>query len=372
MTLLDRYLTRQCVAAIATVIGVLSALTLLFALIEELDEDNANYGFAQAIEYLLLTMPRRIEELLSYGVFIGLLLALGNLAEGGELTAIRAAGVSPRRIMIALLPTLGICLALNLVLSEILSPAGERAGVQSKQRAFLGESLGQAINHSAANPFITPKDGVWLRRSFASGSEFAHIGGIDQQGHLAHIHVYQLNALNHLVATRQAVSGTFDAEKSHWLLHQVATTELKERAVESFDEKTWVWANPVNPEQLATQAFSDPRKMTVVQMWQYLSRAEQHHMASVPFELAFWRKMLIPLTYLSMALMALAVVIGPLRHTGIGQRLTVGLFIGLGFKYLQDLFAPTAAVFNVPSLLAVIIPALIYLAVAQRMIRNNA
>ena len=92
--------------------------------------------------------------------------------------------------------------------------------------------------------------------------------------------------------------------------------------------------------------------MTVVQMWQYLSRAEQHHMASVPFELAFWRKMLIPLTYLSMALMALAVVIGPLRHTSIGQRLTVGLFIGLGFKYLQDLFAPTAAVFNVPELVS--------------------
>ena len=59
-------------------------VTLLFALIEELDEDNANYGFAQAIEYLLLTMPRRIEELLSYGVFIGLLLALGNLAEGAS------------------------------------------------------------------------------------------------------------------------------------------------------------------------------------------------------------------------------------------------------------------------------------------------
>ena len=372
MTLLERYLTRQGVAAIATVIGVLAALTLLFALIEELDEGNANYGFAQAIEYLLLTMPRRIEELLSYGVFIGLLLALGNLAEGGELTAIRAAGVSPRRIMIALLPTLGICLALNLLLSEILSPVGERAGVQSKQHALLGRSIGQAMDHSAAIPFITPKDGVWLRRSLASGSEFAHIGGIDQQGRLANVHVYQVNALNQLVATRQAVSGKFDVGKSHWLLHQVATTELTERAVESFDEKTWVWANPVNAEQLATQAFSDPRKMTVVQIWRYLSRGEQHQIASVPFELAFWRKMLIPLTYLSMALMALAVVIGPLRHTGIGQRLTVGLFIGLGFKYLQDLFAPTAAVFNVPSLLAVMIPALIYLAVAQRMIRNNA
>ena len=137
MTVLDRYLTRQCVIAIATVIGVLAALTLLFALIEELDEGNANYGFSQALHYLLLTMPRRIEELLSYGVFIGLLLALGNLAEGGELTAIRAAGVSPRRIILGLLPTLGLCLALNLALSEFLSPAGERAGEQSKQQTLL-------------------------------------------------------------------------------------------------------------------------------------------------------------------------------------------------------------------------------------------
>ena len=71
MTLLDRYLTRQCVIAIVTVVGVLAALTLLFALIEELDEGNANYGFSHALQYLLLTMPRRIEELLSYGVFIG-------------------------------------------------------------------------------------------------------------------------------------------------------------------------------------------------------------------------------------------------------------------------------------------------------------
>ena len=367
MTLLDRYLTRQCVIAIATVVGVLAALTLLFALIEELDEGNANYGFSQALQYLLLTMPRRIEELLSYGVFIGLLLALGNLAEGGELTAIRAAGVSPRRIIVALLPTLGICLALNLALSEFLSPAGERAGVQSKQQALLGQPIG-----ASAVSFITPKDGIWLRRSLDNGSEFAHIGGIDQQGRLVNVHVYQVNALNQLVASRQAASGNFDANKKQWLLQNVATTALSDRAIESFEEATWVWANSVNPDQLATQAFSDPRKMTVVQIWQYLSRTEQHPIASIPFELTLWQKVLTPLTYLSMALMALAVVIGPLRHTGIGQRLTIGLFIGLGFKYLQDLFAPMAVVFNVPSVLAVMIPALIYLAVAQRMIRNNA
>ena len=156
MTLLDRYLTGKCLAAITTVVAVLAALTVLFALIEELDEDNAHYGFGQALQYLLLTMPRRVEELLAYGVFIGLLLALGDLSEGGELTAMRAAGVSPGRIMLALLPTLGICLLMSLALSELLSPAGERAGERYKQTALLA----LVAKPSAAAAYITPEDGV--------------------------------------------------------------------------------------------------------------------------------------------------------------------------------------------------------------------
>ena len=124
MSILDRYITRQCLVAIATVIAVLALLTLLFALIEELDDSHSGYGFMQALEYLMLTMPRRIEELMSYGVFIGLLLALGNLSEGGELTAIRAAGISPYRVLAALLPALGVCLLFTLAMSEFVSPAG--------------------------------------------------------------------------------------------------------------------------------------------------------------------------------------------------------------------------------------------------------
>lgn len=368
MTILDRYITRKCLAAIALVITVLAALTLLFALIEELDEGNANYGFSQALQYLLLTMPRRIEELLSYGVFIGLLLALGNLSEGGELTAIRAAGVSPNRLLIALLPTLSVCLFFNIALSELISPAGERAAERGKQQVLMN----LADTGQLESTLINPRHGIWLRRDLDSGSEYAHIQGIDQQGRLIKLQLYEVNEKNQLVATRLAEEGSFDAKYKHWVLKDVTTTQLSDRASESFNEPTRIWEHSANPEQLATQAFSDPRKMTVTQIWHYLSRVELHRAASAPFELTFWQKMLTPLTYLSMALMALAVVIGPLRNTGIGQRLTLGLFIGLGFKYLQDLFAPMAVVFNLPSAIAVLIPALIFFTVAQGMIRRNA
>ena len=368
MTLLDRYLTRKCILGILLVMAVLIGLTLSFALIDELNKDHDNYGFSEAMRFLLLTMPRRVEELMPYGVFIGLLLVLGNMAEGGELTAFRAAGVSPWRLLAALLPTLLLVLLVNFTLSEFVSPAGERAGKQGKQRALMGITEQPLVESKA----ITPEDGVWLRRKLDSGYEYAHVGGVDSQGQLTGLLLYRIDDSNRLVEAIFAASGVYLIAEEHWQLSDVNVTSMTTSSSGSRHYQTRPWRNPVSPEQLARQAFSDPRKMTLRQVHQYLSVGGRSKAASLPFELKFWQKTLTPLTYISMALMALAVVIGPLRQTSMGQRLTMGLFIGLGFKYLQELFAPMAAVFSVPTVLAVMIPILIYLAVAQRMIARHA
>ncbi len=372
MSVLDRYVTRQCLVAIATVIAVLALLTLLFALIEELDDSHPDYGFMQALEYLMLTMPRRIEELMSYGVFIGLLLALGNLSEGGELTAFRAAGVSPYRVLAALSPALGVCLLFALTMSEFVSPAGERAAEQLKRSAIARSVPSTTDQAREAGTYVTPQDGIWLRRPADQGAEFVHIAGMNRSGEINDIQIYEVDENNWLLATRYAEKGVYRIEENNWRLHRVSSTSLSKSNSQSFEEAYRDWNNPVTPEQLASQAFSDPRKMTLVQIWNYMARTDQHPSASIPFELHFWGKLMAPVVYLSMALMALAVVLGPLRHTGIGQRLTLGVFIGLAFKYLQDLFAPLAAVFSLPSALAVLLPALIYLYIGHRILQRNA
>ena len=90
------------------------------------------------------------------------------------------------------------------------------------------------------------------------------------------------------------------------------------------------------------------------------------------YELAFWSRVLKPLTFMGLTLFALAVVLGPLREVGMGLRLTFGIFAGLGFKYLQDLFAPAAIVFEIPALLAILIPIAVYWSIAWLLIRRNA
>jgi hypothetical protein len=98
MTLLERYI------AVATVkaLGVVSAgLTSLFSLLEFVDQlhdvGKGHYRLIDALVYVLLTAPARILQLMPAAMLFACLFALGALATRGELTAMRAGGLSPRR-----------------------------------------------------------------------------------------------------------------------------------------------------------------------------------------------------------------------------------------------------------------------------------
>ena len=100
--------------------------------------------------------------------------------------------------------------------------------------------------------------------------------------------------------------------------------------------------------------------------------ARTQHLGTSEYELAYWTRVLKPVTYFGLTLLALAIVLGPLRQVSMGLRLTIGIFAGLAFKYLQDLFAPAAIVFDIPALLAILIPITAYWLFAIYLIRRNA
>ena len=112
MHTLDRYITRQANRSIAVVIATLLSLISLFALFEELDENELTYGLKEAVAYVVMTMPRRFDEVLVYGLFLGYLIALGRFAETNELTICRVSGMSPARLCLSLAPSMLLWLVL--------------------------------------------------------------------------------------------------------------------------------------------------------------------------------------------------------------------------------------------------------------------
>src|SRR3546814_12699129 len=62
------------------------------------DVGKGNYGLLDAVTYIVYTIPRRAYTMFPTVAVIGALMALGQLAASSELTALRALGLSRRRL----------------------------------------------------------------------------------------------------------------------------------------------------------------------------------------------------------------------------------------------------------------------------------
>ncbi len=111
--LLSRYVFREILTS--SILGTLLAAFVLFLqrvdrLFEILVSSNPDPG---TIAWLFaLTMPPVLPVTIPFGVLVGILIGLGRMASDGEITAMRAAGVSSRKVIapVLLFATLGMCL----------------------------------------------------------------------------------------------------------------------------------------------------------------------------------------------------------------------------------------------------------------------
>jgi LPS export ABC transporter permease LptG len=115
MRLLGRYVFREILTSavlgtlLATFVIFLRAADKLFAILVGAN----NVSFATVAELLLWAMPPVLPLTIPFGVLVGILIGLGRMAADGEITAMRAAGVSSRKVIlpVVLFATLGMGLA---------------------------------------------------------------------------------------------------------------------------------------------------------------------------------------------------------------------------------------------------------------------
>ena len=123
----DRLVAMAVLGAVLLTWAVLVSLDAFRVFVSELDDvGTGDYTLTKAAVYVLMTVPRRVYEMFGYAALIGSLLGLGGLANSGELTALRAAGLSKLRISASVALGLGVLTMLVAVLGETLAPVGDR------------------------------------------------------------------------------------------------------------------------------------------------------------------------------------------------------------------------------------------------------
>lgn len=340
MRRLDRYIGSSVFLAIIAVLGVITSLALLFAFIDELDDVDGAYTAWGAASYVGLTAPQRIYEMLPMAALIGCLVGLGGLASNSELTVIRAAGVSIRRIVWAVMKPMLVLMFIGLLVGEYLAPWASSIAQANRS---LAQSVGQAQSS---------KHGLWHRQ----GNEYIHVNAVQPGGKLIGVTRYEFDQQQRLLRSSFAQQGLY--QDNYWQLEDVVYTDLQARTSSVTHAVSERWDMEISP-QLLNTVVMDPDTLPISGLWQYAHYLNEQGLNANRYWLAFWVKVLQPLVTAALVLMAISFVFGPLRSVTLGQRVFTGVVVGFVFSIAQDLLGPASLVFGFAPIIAVVLPALI-------------
>lgn len=343
MKLLDRYIFRAVATTALVALLALVLLELFLSLLVELEDvGKGDYHFIAAIRYLLLIQPQRIYELFPMALLVGALLGMGMLASGSELVVMRAAGLSLTRLTRSVLQA-GLLLSLAIILmGEFVAPPLEQFA--REQRAVAqGEDLA-----------IRGGRGFWAR----DGERFIHVQGVLPGVRLTNIHIFHVGADARLQTVTHAQRARY--QSGRWLLEEVDRNVFDGDTVLTEHLNSLTFVSAISPQILEVLA-ADPSKLSIQDLRIYVDYLEDNGLDAQSYWLALWRKLLAPLTYLAMLVIAMPFIFGPQRSAGTGQRLLIGLLLGLLFFLLNYLLGNVVLLYGYPPLVGAILPSLLFL-----------
>nr|WP_040916783.1 LptF/LptG family permease [Legionella tunisiensis] len=119
------------------------------------------------------------------------------------------------------------------------------------------------------------------------------------------------------------------------------------------------WDVTVKPDILSVSS-REPDEMTLHELRQYLHAQKHSHQNAANYQLAYWQRLIQPLTTVVMMILAIPFIFGPLRSSTMGSKLLAGATVGFGFHIINRFFGPVSQVFQWPPEIAAIGPTCLF------------
>ena len=339
MMRLSRYIFYTVFTSIFMVLCVILGLDTAAAIIDETGAIQRNYYFSDVLIFVITKLPSAIYEYIPFSTLIGCLYGLGLLAGTSELTVMRVSGVSLLRIVYFVMKPVIFFVIFAVVIGEYFAPYLDQRADGTREYLRKGSSAQDSAT------------GLWIKED----REFMHFNAVFPGGVLYGVTRYQFNEDQELGEASFSTRATYNSVEGSWMEENVSITRFSDSNISTEKKLTRQWNSELSP-QILTVNVLPAESLPISTLVSHIKFLEQQFMDSAVYRLAFWEKMLQPLVIVSLVLVAISFVFGPLRESTMGFRIFIGVVIGISFKMVQDLLGPFSIVFGFPVVYAVIIP----------------
>lgn len=363
--ILDRYIGRAILVTSVLVLLTLMALAGIFGFIAELEDvGRGSYGVVDAARYVLLTLPGKAYLLFAPAVLLGSLLGLGTLASNSELTVMRAAGISNGRIVRAVLLTgVGLMLLITL-LGETVMPKTEQIAEELRLTA-LEKRLS-----------VTGRSGLWVK----SGQHFVNISTVMPDFTLLDLDIHRIEGQQLTSSWRVARALQ---RGDDWLLEDIRETRIVDEGLRTSRIESALWselqresspggsAPLVSADTLKSLSIS-PESLSARNLYDQIRYLKDNQLDSRRIELALWVKIASPLATMVMLMLSLPFVFGSQRSGGAGQKIFIGIMLGIAYVLVNKLLTQLALANGMTPMISAFLPLIVFLLIAIAGIQRSA
>ena len=338
MNRLDRYFFRELMRSTAMVLMAFAALYVLLTVLDE--QSDLRYGnqwgtVAMVVAY---TLPTKLYEIAPIILLIAWMLAIGGLSARSELTAMFASGISLGSMMLSMSKTLFISLAFFMAMGEWLGPVANTQAQNLKNQA-LGVKVmddGQGLWMKSDDTFLL------VDKAFADGRLVGAQLFIENDGQLERM----IEAETLMYENNQWIAS--QAYEKQYQLAQWPNVYVEQKRYEN---------SPIQLDLspgLFKSALSQPQDMSVLELWDYVQFMRSNGLYPGMYEYALWKKFMMPLTVIGLLIWVFPMLLGSMRHVSVGQKVFVGVLVGLVFFLLDKIVVNLTLAYQLPALLGVI------------------
>lgn len=348
----SRYIASHIHKGAALVLLVLVSISVFFTFTQQLDHlGRGNFGGAEFAEYLVLKIPATIVDFLPLAALLGAILSLGQLASNSELIALNAAGVSLRQLIWSVLRASLLLALAGMLISEYVAPVSETRATRLK-----GSSI-------QSNVSLQAKSGIWIRDE----RNIVYIGQLFPDGNARQVQIFNLASRDDRLLSH-SLAQTAVVNEDGWLLKDVRRSLFHDDRVATQQLGELFYDGQLSSELLQSLVV-DSEQMSIRALISYVDYLRANGLSYQAESLFLWQKIYAPLSVMVLSLMAVPFVTGSQRHGNAGQRLMIGIMLGLAFAVLNSVLVQVGDQLRLWPPLNAIIPTLLFLLLTIVLIR---
>jgi lipopolysaccharide export system permease protein len=296
--------------------------------------------------FVFFTLPGRILDMIPASTLLGSIIALGLLADNNELLAMRANGISVKRICWSvILAAIFPMLAAGILAEFIVPPLEQHA--QTRRLAAMGDA-----------EITFTKGGFWARK----GPFFVHVREIRHGGIPVDVDIFEWSPEGRLRAFTHARKADITEDKK-WVLTDIEQRAVTKHGITKRSLNTLSLESFLSEEQMAIQKLP-PESLSPSDLYQYIQLLRDRGQNADQFKMVFWQKVSTPLTTGAMVLLSLTFVFGPTRGITAGHRIMMGSTVGVVLYFFNQIIGHFGLILGVNPVLTTMAPVAVVLFIA--------